>query len=120
MCTGFWMGMVAMGLSGHINVIVFIGAVTGVVSIQTSGANWVGKLVVIVLHICKEHLEAMPLLLLLYRVAMQDGGLASSWKGVIMLQNCPLASWHAWNCVMESSTAIVASLVTPRYLVFTS
>ena len=38
MCTGFQIGMVSMGLSGHINVIVFAGAVTGVVSIQTSGA----------------------------------------------------------------------------------
>ena len=62
--------MVAMGVSGHINVIVFTGAVTGVVSIQTSGAIWVGKLVVVVLHICKEHLEAMPVLLLVYRAAM--------------------------------------------------
>ena len=86
------MGMVAMGLSRQINVIVFIGAVTGVVSIQTSGAIWVGKLVVLVLHICKEHLEAMPVLLLVYRAAMQDGGLASGWKGMVMLQNCPLAS----------------------------
>ena len=64
MCTGFWMGMVAKGLSGHINVIVFVGAVTGVVSIQTSGAIWVGKLVVLVLCICKENLEAMPVILL--------------------------------------------------------
>ena len=92
----------------------------GVVSIQTSVAIWVGKLVVGVLHICKEHLEAMPVLLLVYRAAMQDGGLANSWKGVVMLQNCPLVSWHAWNHVVESSTAIVASLVTPKYLVFTS
>ena len=114
------MGMVAMGLSRHINVIVFIGAVTGVVSIQTSGAIWVGKWVVVILCICKEHLEAMPVLLLVYRAAMQDGGLASSWKGVAMLQNCPLVLWYAWNCVVESSTAMVVSLVTPKYLVFTS
>ena len=51
---------------------------------------------------------------------MQDGGLASGWKSVEMLQNCPLASWHTWNHVTESSTAIVASLVTLKYLVFTS
>ena len=51
---------------------------------------------------------------------MQEAGLASGWKGVVMLQNCPLASWHAWNYVVESSTTMVASLVTPRYLVFTS
>ena len=95
MCTGFWIGMDSMGLFRHINVIVFIGAVTGVVSIQTSGAIWVGKLVVVILHICKEHLEAIPVMLLVYRAAMQDGGLASGWKGVVMLQSCPLASWHA-------------------------
>ena len=51
-------------------VMVVTGAVASVVSIQTSGAIWVGKLVVVVLHICKEHLEAMPILLFAYRVAM--------------------------------------------------
>ena len=66
-----------MGLSGHINVMVFVGAVTGVVSIQTSGAIWVGRLVVEALHICNEHLEAISTLLLAYRAAMQGGGLAS-------------------------------------------
>ena len=64
MCTGFWMGMVAKGLSGHINGIVFVGAVTDVVSILTSGDIWVDKMVVLILHICKEHLEAMPVILL--------------------------------------------------------
>ena len=33
-----------MVFSGHINVMVFAGAVTGVVRIQTSGAIWVGRL----------------------------------------------------------------------------
>ena len=66
-----------MGFSGHIKVMVLIGAVASVVSIQTSGAIWVGKLVVVVLHICKEHLEAKPLLLFAYRAAIQVGGLAS-------------------------------------------
>ena len=66
--------MVFMGFSRHINVMVFVGAVTGVV---TSGATWVGRLVVKVLHICKEHLEAISALLFAYRAAMQDGGLAS-------------------------------------------
>ena len=56
---------------------VFVGAVTGVVSIQASGAIWVGRLVVEALHICKEHLEAIYALLFAYRAAMQDGGLAS-------------------------------------------
>ena len=67
-----------MGFSGHINVMVLIGAVTGVVIIQTSGVIWAGRLVVVVLHICKEHLEAMPVLLFVYRAALHVGGLASS------------------------------------------
>ena len=99
---------------------VVTGAVASVVSIQTSGAIWVGRLVLVILHICKEHLEAMPVLLFAYRTAMHVGGLAGGWKGVEMWQNYPLACWHAWNCVAESSTPIVASLVTPRYLVFMS
>ena len=67
-----------MGFSGHINVMVLIGTVAGVVSIQTSGVIWAGRLVVVVLHICKEHLEAMPVLLFAYRADMHVGGLASS------------------------------------------
>ena len=46
-----------MAFSGHINVMVFIGAATGVVRIQTSGAIWVGRLVAEALHICNEHLR---------------------------------------------------------------
>ena len=77
MCVGFWIGMVSMGFSKHINVMVFVGAVTGVVSIQTSGAIWLGRLIIEALHICSVHLEAISTLLLTYRAAMQDGGLAS-------------------------------------------
>ena len=76
MCIGFWIGMVSMGFSRHINVMVFVGAVASVVSIQISGAIWVGRLVVEALHICKEHLEAISSLLFAYRAAMQVGGLA--------------------------------------------
>ena len=80
-----------MGFLGHIKVMVVTRAVAGVVSIQTSGAIWVGRLVVVILCICKEHLEAMPALLFAYRAAMHVGGLASGWKGVEMQQNCPLS-----------------------------
>ena len=66
-----------MGFSGHINVTVVIGAVARVVSIQTSGVIWAGRLVVVILQICKEHLDAMPVLLFAYRAAMHVGGLAS-------------------------------------------
>ena len=67
-----------MGFSQHINVMVLIGAVVSVVSIQTFGVIWAGRLVVVVLYICKEHLEAMSVLLFAYRAAMNVGGLASS------------------------------------------
>ena len=77
MCIGCWIGIVSMGFSRHINVMVLIGAVASVVSIQTSGVIWAGRLVAIVLHICKEHLEVMPILLFAYRAAMHVGGLAS-------------------------------------------
>ena len=77
MYIGFWIGMVSMGFSGHISVMVFVGAVTHVVRIQTSGAIGLGRLVIEALHICSEHLEAISTLLLIYRAAMQDGGLAS-------------------------------------------
>ena len=67
---GCWIDIVSMGFSGHIKVMVLAGAVASVVSIPTSGAIWVGRLVVVVLHICKEHLEAIPVLLFAYRAAM--------------------------------------------------
>ena len=75
---GCQIGIVSMGFSGHIRVTVLIEAVAGVVGIQTSGVIWVGRLVVVVLHNCKEHLEAMPVLLFVYRAAMHVVGLASS------------------------------------------
>ena len=65
-----------MGFSGHIKVMVLIGAVAGVVSIQTSETICVGELVVVVLHICKEHLDAIPALLFACRATMQVVGLA--------------------------------------------
>ena len=56
---------------------VFDGAVSGVVRIQTSGATWVGRLVAEALHICTEHLKLISTLLFTYRAAMQDGGFAN-------------------------------------------
>ena len=56
MCNGFCIGMVSMVFSGHINVMVFTGAATGVVRIQTSGAIWVGRVVAEALLTCNEHL----------------------------------------------------------------
>ena len=77
MCIVFWIGMVSMGFLGHINAMVFIGAVTGVVRIQTSGAIWVGRLVAEALHICNEHFEVISTVLFAYRAAIQDGGFAN-------------------------------------------
>ena len=77
MCTGFCIMMVSMAFSGHINVMVFAGATTGVVRIQTSGAIWVGKFVVDAFLICSEHLEVISAMLLAYKAAIQDGGFAN-------------------------------------------
>ena len=87
MCTGFCIMMVSMAFSGHINVMVFAGAASDVVRIQTSGAIWVGKFVSDAFHICNEHFEVMSTVLFAYRDAIQDGGFANGWKGVVMLQN---------------------------------
>ena len=87
MCTGFCIMMVSMAFSGHINVMVFTGAASGVVRVQTSGAIWVGKFVSDAFHICSEHFEVISTVLFAYRVVIQDGGFANGWKGVVMLQN---------------------------------
>ena len=77
MCTSFCIMMVSMAFSGHINVMVFAGATSGVVRIQTSGAIWVGKFVVDAFHICSEHFEVISAVLIAYKAAVQDGGSAN-------------------------------------------
>ena len=79
--------MVSMAFSGHINVMVFVGAVGVVVRIQTSGAIWVGNFVSNAFCICSEHFVEISAVLFAYRAAIHDGGFASGWKGVVMLQN---------------------------------
>ena len=76
MCTGFCIMMVSMAFLGHINVMVFTGAASGVVRIQTSDAIWVGKFIPDVFHICNEHFEVISTVFFAYRAAMQDGGFA--------------------------------------------
>ena len=98
----------------NINVMVFTGAVTGVVRIQTSGAIWVGREVAEALHICNEHFEVIihPCSLhikLLYTM----GGFANGWKDVVMLQNWPFAflaglklcsgECHCHGCILGDS-----------------
>ena len=77
MCTGFCIMMVSMAFSGHINAMVFAGAASGVVRIQTSGAIWVGKFVVDAFHICSEHFEVISTVLFAYKAAIQDCGFAN-------------------------------------------
>ena len=75
-CTVFHIMMVSMAFLGHINIMVFAGAGSGVVRIQTSGAIWVGKFTSDAFCICNEHCEVIPAVLLAYRPMMQDGGFA--------------------------------------------
>ena len=69
--------MVSMAFSGHINVMVFTGAASGVVRIQTSGAIWVGKFVFDAFYICSEHFEVISAVFFAYKAAIQDGGFAN-------------------------------------------
>ena len=68
--------MVSMAFSGHISIMVFAGAASGVVRIQTSGDIWVGKFTSDAFHICNEHCEVISAVLLAYRAVIQDGGFA--------------------------------------------
>ena len=76
MCTGFCIMMVSMAFSGHINVMVFAGAASGVVRIQISSAIWVGKFVFDAFHICSEHFEVISAVFFAYKAAMQEGEFA--------------------------------------------
>ena len=87
MCTGFCIMMVSMASLGHINVMVFAGAASGVVRIQTSGAILVGRFIPDAFCICNEHFKVISAVLFAYRAAIHDGGFAKGWKGVVMLQN---------------------------------
>ena len=42
--------------------------------------------------ICNEHLEVMLPKFLVHKAEVQVGGLATGWKGVGMVQNCPFAA----------------------------
>ena len=63
-----------------------------VVRIQTFGASCEGILTSELFLICSEHLIEILAVFLAYKAVMQDGGFASGWNGVEMLQNCPFAS----------------------------
>ena len=76
MCTGFCIMMVSMAFSGHINVMVLAGAASGVVTIQTSGAIWIGRFIPDAFCICSEHFDVISTALFAYRAAIQDGWIA--------------------------------------------
>ena len=79
--------VVSMAFSGHINVMVFAGAASGVVRIQTSGAIWVGKFIPDAFCICSEHFEVISTVPFAYSAVIQDSGFARGQKGVVMPQN---------------------------------
>ena len=62
--------MVSMAFLGHINVMVFAGAASGFVRIQTSGAIWVDKFISDAFHICIEHFEVISTVPFAYRPAI--------------------------------------------------
>ena len=68
--------MVSMAFSGHISIMVFAEAESGVMRNQTSGDIWVGKFILDAFHICNEHCEVISAVLLTYRAVTQDGGFA--------------------------------------------
>ena len=75
-CTGFCIMMVSVAFSGDISIMVFAGAESGVVRIQTSGDIWVGKFTSDAFCICNEHCEVISAVFLAYRAVTQDGGFA--------------------------------------------
>ena len=81
------MVVVSVAFSGHISVMVLVGAESGVVRIQTSGDICVGRFTSEVFLICNEHCEVISAGLLAYRVETHEGGFAKGWKGVVILQN---------------------------------
>ena len=76
----------------QMRVIVVVTAEGAVVKIQTLSASCEGILTSEVFLICNEHLVEILAAFLVYKAVMQDGGFASGWKGVGMLQNCLFAS----------------------------
>ena len=120
MCKSFLMAMVSVAFSGYINMMVFAGAEMGVLRIQTSGDICVGRFTSKVFLICNTHWAVISARCIEYRAETHEGGFAKGWKGVVKLQNWAFASWQTQNWLVESSTAMVASIVMPRYLVLMS
>ena len=117
---GFLTSMNCVVSPRHMRVIAVDAAEGDVVNIQTFGASWEGILTSEEFLICKEHLAKLLAVFLAYKAVIQDGGFASSWNCVGMVQNCLFASWHILNCCGKISTAMASSCVIPRYWVLIS
>ena len=75
---------------GQMMVIMMVTAEGTVVKIKTFGASCEGILTSKGFLICNEHLVEIIAVFLAYKAVMQDGGFASGWNGVGMLQNVHL------------------------------
>ena len=108
-----------MAFSVHINVMVFAGAVSSVVRIQTSVAIWGWKIGIYdAFHICNEHFEVISTVPFAYR------GCYTRWWVCQRLKGCGwcyridcllLGRPKTW--VVERSTTMTAPFVMPKYLV---
>ena len=66
-----------------------------------SDPNCEGILTSEVFLICNEYLVEILAAFLVYKAVIQDGGFASEWNGVGMVQNCPFASWQSWTVMVN-------------------
>ena len=102
-----------MNLGASLGQIIIIPAntiVSAKISIHTFWAIGVGMVALLVFLICNEHLFSIPTLFFVHIIFdTHDGGLASGWRGALILQNCLLAFWHVLNWSSEISTAFVSS-----------
>ena len=76
---------------GQMSVMDVVTAGGAVVNIHTLGAICLGILTLWVFLIFSEHQAEMLAAFLVYNAVIQVVGFASGWKGVRILQNCPLA-----------------------------
>ena len=74
--SGCLIWIVSIDFSGHIRLMMSVGAEVGIASIQTSGVICVGRGVAVALCSCREHFDSMLVPLLAYRAAMHVGGFA--------------------------------------------
>ena len=65
MYSGHFTGMVVIGFSGHIRLMVSKGAESGVMSIHTLGVICVGRGIVVVLHSCRKQFDSILAVLLM-------------------------------------------------------